>query len=156
MVIPLAIELEIQAMPRACVADEEDRLIWAATSNGVFNLNSAYLLASNQIDHQISFNGKWIWKFKVLPRIQSFIWLCSYNSLAIQECLASRGIPISTICLICLLDSESILHLLRDCGFASNCWQNLGLGELSLDFFSLNTSTWLEKNCKLEKRTGYL
>ena len=51
MVIPLAIELEIQAMPRACVADEEDRLIWAATSNGVFNLNSAYLLASNQIDH---------------------------------------------------------------------------------------------------------
>ena len=69
MVLPTGIQKEIQAMPRSWVANEEDRLIWATSSNGNFNLNSAYLLA-NQLDNYVStFNGKWIWKINTLPRV---------------------------------------------------------------------------------------
>ncbi|KAF3957869.1 hypothetical protein CMV_017158 [Castanea mollissima] len=79
---------EIQAMPRACVVNEEDKLIWVASPNGDFNLNSAYSLANGE-DHHL-FNDKWIWKIPVLPRIQFFLWMCCHNSLATQEHLAAR------------------------------------------------------------------
>ena len=49
-----------------------------------------------------------------------------------------------------------ILYLLRDCEFTSNCWQNLGIGNFSSEFFSLDIHSRLEENCKLDKRTGYL
>ena len=69
IILPTDIQKEIQAMPRSWVANEEDCLIWAASSNGNFNLNSAYLLA-DQLDNSVStFNGKWIWKINTLPRV---------------------------------------------------------------------------------------
>lgn len=30
------------------------------------------------------------------------------------------------------------------------------MGNLSFEFFSLDIQSWLEENCKLDKRTGYL
>jgi len=85
-------------------------------------LNSAYLLA-DQLDNYVStFNGKWIWKINTLPRVQSFIWMCFHESLATRERLASRGIQIETSCPLCLQAPESIIHMLRDCYLASNCW----------------------------------
>ena len=48
MVLPTKICLEIQAMPRSHVANEDDRIIWDASSNGEFNLNSAYTLANGE------------------------------------------------------------------------------------------------------------
>ncbi|KAK9990806.1 hypothetical protein SO802_025791 [Lithocarpus litseifolius] len=70
-------------MPHSQVANEEDRIIWDASSNGEFNLSSAYTLANGEAPQ--SFNGKWIWKLKVLPRIQFFIWMCFHNSIATRE-----------------------------------------------------------------------
>ena len=88
MVLPANVCREIQAMPRACVVNEEDKLIWAASPNGDFNLNSAYSPANGE-GHQC-FNGKWIWKTPVLPRIQFFLWMCCHNSLATRERFAGR------------------------------------------------------------------
>lgn len=101
MILPPKVYLEIQAMPRACVANEEDRLIWVASSNGNFNLNSAYLLVVQSENSVAAFNRKWIWKLNTLPRVQSFIWMCYHRSIATRECLASKGIQVSTSCLLC-------------------------------------------------------
>ena len=60
LTLPMKIRMEIQAMPRSRIANKEDYLIWAASSIGKFNLNSAYLLACDQENHPIPFNGKWI------------------------------------------------------------------------------------------------
>lgn len=83
MVLPANVCKEIQVMPRACVVNEEDKLIWVASPNGDFNLNSAYSLANGE-GHQ-RFNGKWIWKIPILLRIQFFLWMCCHNSLATRE-----------------------------------------------------------------------
>ncbi|KAK9997320.1 hypothetical protein SO802_022006 [Lithocarpus litseifolius] len=80
LILPPKICLEIQVMPRSHFANEEDRIIWNATANGNFNLSSAYILANGEAPQ--FFDGKWIWKLKVLPRIQSFIWMCFHNSIA--------------------------------------------------------------------------
>ena len=58
LTLPMKIRMEIQVMPQARIANKEDCLIWATSSNGKFNLNSAYLLVCDQEDHPISFNGK--------------------------------------------------------------------------------------------------
>lgn len=134
-------------MPCARIANEEDCLIWAATSNGEFNLNNAYLLACELKDSSNSFNGKWIWKLNVLPRIQSFIWLCFHKSIATRECLASRGIHVDTSCPICHQASKSIIYTLRDCTLAINHWQNLSGDDAGMDFFTLELSDWLKKCC---------
>lgn len=154
MVLPTKICLEIQAMPRSHVANEEDRLIWDASSNGKFNLNSAYTLANGEAPQ--SFNGKWIWKLNVLPRIQFFIWMYLHNSIATRERLVSRGLQMPMLCPLCNSYLETIVHLLRDCNVATNCWQNLGIGVLSPEFYSLNLPIWLEYNCKSVKTSNHL
>ena len=154
MVLPANVCREIQAMPRACIINEEDKLIWAASPNGDFNLNGAYTLANGE-GHQY-FNGKWIWKTLVLPRIQFFLWMCCHNSLATRERLAARGIQVNTSCPICSQHPETIIHLLRDCYVASTCWQNLGMDDLESDFYCSNLDAWLEKNCKQIKPSSHL
>ena len=72
---------------------------------------SAYKIAMNQVRPFI-FGGNWIWKVKILPRIQSFVWLCLHNSIGVRECLARRGIVTKSACPLCHLGSESILHTL--------------------------------------------
>lgn len=46
MELSAKIYMEIKAMLHSRVSDVKDKLIWAATSNGEFNLASAYKLAS--------------------------------------------------------------------------------------------------------------
>lgn len=154
LILPPKICLEIQAMPHSHFANEEDRIIWNVTANGNFNLNSAYILANGEATQ--FFNGKWIWKLKVLPRIQSFIWMCFHNIIATRERLTSRGLHVDIVCPICNLHPETILHLLRDCHVAANCWQSLGMGGLSADFYSLDLCSWLENNCKTTTTSKHL
>ena len=141
-------------MPCSHFANEEDRIIWNVTANGNFNLNSAYILANGEATQ--FFNGKWIWKLKVLPRIQSFIWMCFHNSIATQERLASRRLHVDTVHPICNLHPETILHLLKDCHVVANCWQSLEMGGLSADFYSLDLHSWLENNSKTTTTSKHL
>ena len=52
-----------------------------------------------------------------MPRIKTFIWQHLHNNIGVGECLARRGINVSDVCPLCQRDSESILHMLRDCEF---------------------------------------
>ena len=102
-------------MPFALASHGEDKLTWKESKHGLFNLGSAYKLATNQ-GNEDSFRGKWIWKVRMLPRIQSFVWFCCYESIRVKECLNRRGILADTQCPLCHASSESILHDLCDCG----------------------------------------
>lgn len=153
MILPPTVYMEIQAMPQACVANEEDHLIWAASSNGNFNRNSAYLLIVQFENSMATFNGKWIWKLNTLPRVQSFIWMCYHRSIATCECLASRGIQVDIYCPLCHQAPETIIHILKDCSLASRCWQVLGEGDLPSDFFSMDLRKWLDDNCNTTKHS---
>ena len=73
--------------------------------------------------------------------------MCFHKSIATRECLASQGISVDTSCPICQQAPEFILHTLRDCTVAANCWHNLGGDAVGVDFFSLNLRDWLKKYC---------
>lgn len=112
--LPLNIKLEIQATPYAIATRSEDRLSWAANSHGNFDLKSVYNLATTRsVNHD--FEGHWIWKVKILPKIQFFVRKCFHNNIGVKDCLVSRGISSDPSCPRCRDDPETIIHLLRDC-----------------------------------------
>ena len=88
---PEFVKQERQAMPFVLTSRGEDKLTWKESEHGIFNLGSAYKIATSQGNTDY-FRGKWIWKVRTLPRIQSFVWLCCQESIRVKECLNQRGI----------------------------------------------------------------
>ena len=143
--LPLSIKLEIQATPYALAARSEDRMSWAANSHGNFDLKSAYKLATIGNENG-EFRGHWIWKIKILPKIQFFIWKCLHNNIGVKDCLASRAVSSDPTCPRCRKDPETIIHMLRDCWSSEELWKQLGISEADRNFFSCDLHTWLSSN----------
>ena len=112
-----------KASPISLAARGQDRLAWGKSTHGGFELKSAYQIA---IGNEVApFSGQWEWKVNILPRIQTFVWMCLHNSIGIKECLAKRGVLVDPICPLCLSEPESIIHALRDCSKVREFWTQL-------------------------------
>lgn len=57
----------------------------------------------------------------------------------------------STLCLICNNDTESIIHILRDCTIDRQTWNALSIPLDPNIFFNLNLVDWLRINCQSKK-----
>ena len=68
------------------------------------------------------------------------------QSIGVKDCLAKRGIPLDTTCLLCHLEAETILHALRDCSLVKSLWHQLGIHCLYSSFFSQGIREWLITN----------
>ena len=117
-----AIKDSIRATPLQIFNQGEDSIIWAESKDGEFSTNSAYRLANSEQPSVNSFQGSWIWKIDMLPKIVHFMWLCHHNSIPVRGVLASRGISCCTQCPVCNDQEETIIHTLRDCNFARMFW----------------------------------
>ena len=77
MEMPSNITRVIQATPIPLATRIEDKMAWKLSPKGDFDLKSAYLMVLEPIVEAPS-RGKWIWKLKILPRIQTFVWKCMH------------------------------------------------------------------------------
>lgn len=73
------------------------------------------LLIPPPLDQDLQFQGQWIWKLDMLPKIVHFLWLCLHNSVPVKEVLAARGISCDGRCPLCKDHVETISHLLKEC-----------------------------------------
>ena len=121
MDLPIDIIRELQATSIPITARVEDRLAWKFSTQGEFDLKSAYLLTLEPTV-EVPFRRKWVWKLKTLPRIQAFVWRCMNQSIGVKQCLLARGIPTDPRCPCCHDEPETILHTLRDCPVSKNVW----------------------------------
>ena len=62
----------IQANPIAMTSRGSDKLAWAGSSQGIFDLKSEYKMALDSEDSP-PFLASWIWKADTLPRIKTFL-----------------------------------------------------------------------------------
>ena len=85
---------------------------------------NAYLLATDDDPIEADFQGKWIWKLNVMPKIQVFLWKCILESIPVKDVLSHRGLYDLSGCDFCLDEDESILHMLRDCKVAQSSWRS--------------------------------
>ena len=143
--LPLSIKLEVQTTPFAIAIRREDRLAWKTNSHGKFDLSSAYKLATPNDEDQV-FRGHWIWKERINPRIQFFLWKCFHNSIGVNVCLNARGINLDPLCPRCKKEPETIIHMLRDCTESKEIWERLGISVENGSFFSSDLHTWLTTN----------
>ena len=157
MIFPDEILRDIMVTPIPFSARFEDRLAWKYSANGDFDLKSAYLLATDNRG-DASFKGQWIWKLKILPRIQMFVWKCMHLSLGVNQCLVDRGLLMEACCPRCHGEVESIMHMLRDCPFSRTVWNHLGGCVNNSIFFSMSIHDWLFSNAtsKIQHNSGPL
>ena len=145
MDLPQEVLSEIKATPFVMAASSTDRLAWTGTANGNFNLQSAYELAVDCGGNHL-FNGQWIWKIKIFPKIQFFLWRCYHNSIGVNTCPFARGVNISNLCPLCHQAPATIIHALRDCMMVKQIWDHLGRGQSATAFYESELLDWLESN----------
>ncbi|XP_065632397.1 uncharacterized protein LOC136068763 [Quercus suber] len=146
--IPLTIKSIIQATPIPFMSRGQDRLAWSGNPRGIFDLKSAYFLAT--VDEIVPpFSSGWIWKLEMLPKIRNFLWLCQHNSIGVKSCLARRGVVADKLCPICQREPESIIHALRDCAWVREVWMQLGVNIANQEFWRSNIQDWINFNGKI-------
>ena len=145
--LPKDVLERVLSVPMQLFGEKEDTLIWKFSQNGEFSAASAYNLARNGGESPGIFSGDWLWNIDTAPKIQHFIWLCLHSSVPVRKTLADRGITSQKACPICQNHEESIIHLLRDCPFATKFWKDLGTPQIFSNFLHLNLPDWLKTNC---------
>ncbi|CAM8971158.1 unnamed protein product [Rhodiola kirilowii] len=112
---------------------------WKFSSNGAFSVKSAYELIMQLEDKKKGEEGeqsdasgivrfwKRVWACKVPNKIKILCWRAYYNSLPDALNLRRRGIHMSFCCKLCGYKMESAIHVLKDCWWANDLYQKMGL-----------------------------
>lgn len=109
-----------------------DRLVWAATKQGIFTVRSAYYLEKQRKEQEEweSSNGginrlfwKSLWAMNVPGVFKNFMWKVSLNLLPTKDNLYRKKIAQDPLCPICLRERETTGHILWGCRSSQAVWQ---------------------------------
>ena len=104
-------------------ADEEDRVRWVGSKDGVFSVKSLY--RALQPVSSASFPSKIIWMSYAQPKISFFAWEASWGRVLILDRLQKRGWALTNRCFLCQMCGELIDHLLLHCEKTREVWMLL-------------------------------
>jgi hypothetical protein len=84
-----------------------------------------------------------VWKLKIPPRIQVFLWLFSQNKVMTRDNLRKRGMPKRLECNLCK-EIETVKHIFFECLISDLLWDMVFevFGIRVTDFLSI-ASRWL-------------
>ncbi|KAM2052668.1 hypothetical protein FF1_002420 [Malus domestica] len=110
-----------------------DHLFWPASKTNAYSVKLGYWWLRNSIpvmrlDHPSTSHSilpqEWagIWKLWVPPKVKFFLWRCVRGAIATRENLFKRMSAENPCCLICLLHSESVEHMLLLCPWVQPVW----------------------------------
>lgn len=110
-------------MENVVFAVEDDQIVWSFSSTSNFSVQSLY----GVINHRgvIPVCVHTVWKLKIPPMVQIFLWLLSKNKLLTRDNLLKRRDIDDHTCLF-YSEPESINHLFFDCCVAKRLWTMLG------------------------------
>ncbi|KAK0586151.1 hypothetical protein LWI29_001876 [Acer saccharum] len=129
----------------------EDRVIWGLSNNGQFSVKSAY--ESIVANEEVSI-WKWdfLWKLKLPPRVQFFLWAVLHGKILTNEHRVSRGLTMDMTCSICNEGCENLVHVFKGCSAAVTIWEDICMGVTSTEAFNLDWSDWLHQNLKCSSK----
>ena len=99
--------------------EDNDQIIWCFNSNGKYSVQSLYAVISNRGVVPVSVST--VWRLKVPPRIQIFLWLITKNKILTRDNLAKQREVSDKTCLFCN-ELEYVNHLLFHCCVARRTW----------------------------------
>ncbi|OMO86377.1 reverse transcriptase [Corchorus capsularis] len=126
--------------------NQNDLIVWNFSSDGSFNLNSAYEIAASIIHEKDDFVfWKKLWHVPCHFRVMHFLWTAALDKLCTRSMLYHRKISFDPCCDLCLDTEESVLHILRDCTIAHSLWDKIS--HLPQHFFDCdNVFDWFRIN----------
>ncbi|KAL5754997.1 hypothetical protein ACOSP7_023217 [Xanthoceras sorbifolium] len=97
-VLLLDIVLHIISIQAGIYISGEDRHIWGLSKNGEFIVKSAYEVISGDCEAGL-WNWHFIWKLKIYPKVQFFMWVLVHGKLLTNAQRYNRGRHLSRCCL---------------------------------------------------------
>ncbi|CAN1797783.1 Putative ribonuclease H protein At1g65750 [Linum perenne] len=101
----------------------EDQWVWGGETNGHFSIRSAYKLIYTQANSVAHDRWKLCWKWKGPNRIRHFLWLTIQEKLLTNSERVKRHMTSNADCEHCHHQAEIVIHVLRDCTFATEVWR---------------------------------
>ncbi len=106
--------------------------VWQPSGSTIFQVRSYYQVLSNTAG--VMFPWKCIWKSKVPPRVNFFIWTAALGKILTADNLRRRHVILVSWCCMCKGDGETIDHLFLHCKVAKEMWDTV---------FNLFGLTWV-------------
>jgi hypothetical protein len=104
------------------LSSERDTLVWKFEPNGVFSVNSMYAMINFRGIVPIHVHS--IWKLKLPPKIQFFLWLVVCNMNLSKDNLLKRQSVDDLTCVFCN-ELETCNYLFFDCVVAKAVWSEI-------------------------------
>ncbi|XP_060965512.1 uncharacterized protein LOC133034440 [Cannabis sativa] len=109
-----------------------DSLCWFNEPNGMYSVRSAYTLQQKLkgLGNDVAASDFWksLWALKLPPKIKNLMWRAGSNCLPTLAQLASKHVPVSTLCPLCEEMDETISHVLLTCRVVTKVWERVGIG----------------------------
>lgn len=144
--LPQEIVLKIKAIYLREDADATDRLRWDGSTDGRFSVRSCYMKMMSQRASNRDQTWRKIWTTKVPQRYRLFLWQVYHRRIMTNHVRFLFGLTSNSFCTLCNHETESCLHILRDCKYAKEIWKSLLEPNMFADFFKDELQTWIKKN----------
>ncbi|CAN1800035.1 Putative ribonuclease H protein At1g65750 [Linum perenne] len=102
-----------------------DRLVWGLEDKGIFSIRTAYLHLKDINTGDEGFDWRLAWRWRGPNRIKHFIWLACHDRILTNEERHRRHLTNQVVCPRCSIHSESLSHVIRDCDFALQVWEDV-------------------------------
>ncbi|KAI5339865.1 hypothetical protein L3X38_019138 [Prunus dulcis] len=119
--------------------------IWGPATNGMFSVKTAYTLLFHGSEWP-SYDWQFLWKLKIPPKLQIFIWLVFQGKILPNEQRARRHLADDPTCNYCNWPVESISHIFRDCEKATSVWHAMLCHGAHPHVFQMDFNPWLRYN----------
>ncbi|KAJ4755660.1 RNA-directed DNA polymerase (reverse transcriptase)-related family protein [Rhynchospora pubera] len=105
-------------------SNSRDTYFWKWETSGRFTVKSAYTMLVSA--GKVGFQGNLIWKIKLPPSIQIFVFLLFQDKLLTQEALLKRNIWVQPGCSLCNSTSlETATHIFYLCPYTQELWSKI-------------------------------
>ena len=136
---------KITAVPVGFGNSVHDAQIWGMSSNGLFSVKSAYSIFFRELGDVDPFWND-LWRMKIPPKIHIFIWLAYQGKILSNEQRTKRNLTSYPSCLLCGWQTESVIHILKDCPLAMMVWKSILNLHSSPHFFLSELKPWFLGN----------
>ncbi|CAN0881642.1 Putative ribonuclease H protein At1g65750 [Linum grandiflorum] len=146
--LPSQMALQVLGMTPPSVHLGPYSLVWGLEPSRRFTIRSAYLLLKGLQEETPDQRWKGIWIWQGPNKIRHFLWLASHNRLLTNEERERRHLTNQVLCSFCSANSESCIHILRDCRFAKQVWSKIMPQVITGEELSKDWSVWLDTHVR--------
>ncbi|CAN0903682.1 Putative ribonuclease H protein At1g65750 [Linum grandiflorum] len=151
--LPYQVALQVFAMTQPVAHLGTDSMVWGLETSGKFTIRTAYLLLKELKDEPEVPRWKSMWRWQGPNKITHFLWLASHNRLLTNEERGRRHLTNQVLCSLCSCNTESCIHVLRDCRFARSFWSKVLPQVITATELNKEWSAWLDDHIRHTTRS---